>query len=426
MVKVKQRAKKGSISVRKKANGFEARVTLEIEGMQGMRLTRFSAISESDARIKLGETIAEAYLKYGRQRGFTDEFIEQNCSNKMMKFKDFKNNEIREKAIAEANKTTLFKNVAKAWLDHRKRDTEIGNDRKLGKKTFNSYVYTTTKNLIPFFGEVDINNITRDEFQAHIDTIKGHKKAKEEVFIMKLIMEYAILRNWAKRNPIENIILPNKKKREISYLNTKEQDKWLDCIEKDGRQWALLLGTLLQTGMRPEEGCGLKWKAVDLKRQYLSVENAVKEIDLYDDNYKVIGHKIVDSDLKTEGSYRVIPINARLYTMLNKLKQDKKRMYRELGLKWDDNQYVFLNQNGGPYVSQRLGKKITQFIRQNKLEKVTVYGLRHSFATRCSEKGVPDVVLKELMGHSDSNTTKKYYIHVSLDRKIEEMKKAWK
>ena len=54
-----------------------------------------------------------------------------------------------------------------------------------------------------------------------------------------------------------------------------------------------------------------------------------------------------------------------------------------------------------------------------------MYGLRHSFATLCSERGVPDVVLKELMGHSDSSTTKKYYIHVTLTRKREEINKIW-
>lgn len=146
---------------------------------------------------------------------------------------------------------------------------------------------------------------------------------------------------------------------------------------------------------------------------------------MYDDNYKVIGHIRVDSDLKTKDSYRIIPINTRLVKMLEELKNKKKKEYRECGKIWTDDQYVFLNTKGGPFVSQRLGKKITQFIKNNDLDHITVYGLRHSFATRCSEMGVPDVVLKELMGHVDSNTTKKYYIHVSLERKIEEIQRVW-
>ena len=65
------------------------------------------------------------------------------------------------------------------------------------------------------------------------------------------------------------------------------------------------------------------------------------------------------------------------------------------------------------------------FIRKYNLEHMTVYGLRHSYATLCSTEGVPPEVLHILMGHSDFDTTRRYYIHISDARKQQEMLKLY-
>ncbi len=67
-----------------------------------------------------------------------------------------------------------------------------------------------------------------------------------------------------------------------------------------------------------------------------------------------------------------------------------------------------------------------KFIEKYNLEHMTPYGLRHSFASFCSEKGMDQLVLMKLMGHSDFNTTQKYYISISNKRKKLAMEKAYK
>lgn len=176
--------------------------------------------------------------------------------------------------------------------------------------------------------------------------------------------------------------------------------------------------------MRPEEGCGLKWKCVSFDDNLLVVENAYKDVTIYDDDMNIIGHKCQDGDLKTEESYRTISIAPRLRKMLINLKNDKIAMYEKEGKKWNESDYVFLNTTNGPYVPERLTTKMANFIRRYKLEHMTVYGLRHSFATLNSEKGMDKEVLREIMGHADFETTEFYYIFISDKRKQEEFKKA--
>lgn len=134
----------------------------------------------------------------------------------------------------------------------------------------------------------------------------------------------------------------------------------------------------------------------------------------------IIGHKFQDGDLKTEESYRNIPISERLKSMLLNLKKEKQEMYKKEGKQWNESDYVFLNQLAQPYTPERLPRKMTEFIKKYKLEHMTVYGFRHSFATLMSEKGMDREVLRELMGHSEFETTDFYYIHISEERKKKE------
>lgn len=72
------------------------------------------------------------------------------------------------------------------------------------------------------------------------------------------------------------------------------------------------------------------------------------------------------------------------------------------------------------YVPERLTIKMANFIHRYKLEHMSIYGLRHSFATLNSEKGMDKEVLRELMGHAEFETTDFYYIHISEERKKKE------
>lgn len=132
----------------------------------------------------------------------------------------------------------------------------------------------------------------------------------------------------------------------------------------------------------------------------------------------------MDGDLKTEESYRNIPISLRLRTMLLNLKKEKQEKYKAENKKWDESDYVFLNQLQQPYTPERLPRKMTEFIKKYNLEHMTVYGFRHSFATLMSEKGMDREVLRELMGHAEFETTDFYYIHISEERKRKEYQRV--
>lgn len=164
---------------------------------------------------------------------------------------------------------------------------------------------------------------------------------------------------------------------------------------------------------------------MDFDKDIVHINNAYKDWIIYDDNMVKIGHKRGDGELKTSESYRDVPMHPRLKRLLLMIKAMRMEEYQKQGKKWDDNDYIFLNQNGEPFIPADLTDKMPKFIKKYKLEHLTVYGLRHSFATLCSTLGMPPEVLHVIMGHSDFDTTRKYYIHITIERKRNEMIKMY-
>ena len=148
-------------------------------------------------------------------------------------------------------------------------------------------------------------------------------------------------------------------------------------------------------------------------------------VHIRNDNMVKIGNRRGDGDLKTSESYRDIPMHPRLKRLLLMIKTQRIAEYQQKGKKLDEDEYIFLNEDERPYVSENLTNKMPKFIKKYKLEHLTTYGLRHSFATLCSTLGMPPEVLHVIMGHADFDTTRKYYIHITGERKKNEMMKMY-
>lgn len=162
-----------------------------------------------------------------------------------------------------------------------------------------------------------------------------------------------------------------------------------------------------------------------MDRNIIQIRKAYKEVSVYDNNLKKKCNKKILDDLKTPQSVRDVPLHPRLKKLLLKIKSERIMEYQKVGKTLYEDDFIFLNENGEPFVAERLTNKMPTFIRKYNLEHMTVYGLRHSFATLCSAEGMPPEVLHILMGHSDFDTTRRYYIHISEARKQQEMLKLY-
>lgn len=89
---------------------------------------------------------------------------------------------------------------------------------------------------------------------------------------------------------------------------------------------------------------------------------------------------------------------------------------------------VFTNQYGRPINRDRFKRGIDEIVKTiNKngisFGHITPHTFRHSFATRCLERGMQPKTLQMILGHNDFSTTMDIYAHVLPNTKTSEMQK---
>lgn len=440
--KEKNRTKKGEVSIRDKKNGKEARVTLQlnIPGAPNPRISKYGA-NEDIARKRLAEAILLKYIELQKNKEFANiQVFSPECQMELNKFDEYmecvRNNQLKANGEREIKKDEVKYPISlyvEKMIKQKKKQSEtkgVKKKKKISPKTVTYYWRTAKTQVLPHFGNLDATTITQEQIEEHFEELDYSTKYLKDIkLVLKLSLDLVVKEKLRPDNPAEKIEISKDKKSlgiEIEHLEQDRQEVWLDIFEQDKRQWVYLFESILLTGARPEEACGFKWCAMDFEKDIVHINNAYKDIIVYDDNLNKIGHTRGDGNLKTAESLRDLPMHPRLKRILLQIKASRMEEYQKLGRKWDENGYVFLNENGRPFVSENLTNKMPQFIKKYKLEHLTTYGLRHSFATLCSTLGMPPEVLHVIMGHADFDTTRKYYIHITEERKRNEMLKLYR
>lgn len=425
---------KGTVTVRKRGNSFEARIRLELKNkMKGVdgnpRLSR-SALTEELARKRLAELIINTFLIKQNHELIEESIFSEDCEENLNTFTEYRKAKEDVTLHRGINSCINFADFAIIWLNYKKEYVNPTTGKKISPKTVETYAYTLKKHIKGNFSQYTVPEITKEVVENYVsDLRKTYPRAAKDVFLMiRQVLQYAKKKKLIKEIPEFELKFSKKKrskKTKLVYLPGDRQAIWLDLLEKDGRSFCKLFATLLQSGMRPEEGCGLLLSNILFDKDMLYVGNAHKDTTIYDYEFNIIGHEYIDDELKTDESYREIPISTRLKKMLQEIYNERKELREKEHKKFDPSkEYVFLNTIGTPYLPERLDKKLKSIIKKYGLEHMTVYGFRHSFATLMSENGMDKEVLRDIMGHADFETTEFYYIFISDKRKHKELKKA--
>jgi len=122
-------------------------------------------------------------------------------------------------------------------------------------------------------------------------------------------------------------------------------------------------------GLRRNEILNLKWKNINLKQGYITVEES------------------------KNNESRNVPINELLMQRLKSIKNN-------------ESEFLLSHENGEPFKSVK--KAFHGALKRSGIEKCTLHDLRHTFGTMLGMAGVDIATIKELMGHKDVKMTMRY------------------
>lgn len=225
-----------------------------------------------------------------------------------------------------------------------------------------------------------------------------------------------VLKNYAKM-----VKLPkSQENKEIIILTKEQQEKLLETIK--GHDLELLYIIALGTGMRKGEIRGLKWSDVDFIKGEITVNRTISNIAIYE-NDEIVGWKQIEQTPKTKNSLRTIPLPKNILTKLKKYKKEQNEHILYMGDAYNNNDYVFPNVKGELIDEKTPGRRLNTILKHIGIKPIKFHALRHTYATRLFEAGVPPKTVQHLMGHSDITTTMNIYTHVMKNEKLEAVEK---
>lgn len=336
-----------------------------------------------------------------------------------------------------------FLDLCVDWLKSQFERTKksVEDEDYLNISTLEGYNKVLRDTLFPFLETNqqydNIVSFTEPVIDQLLVTINCKDTKRILLIALKSIFEYSKRNGYISFNPIANKKLKRKKKikKEFEFIEEENRAIWIDCMIKEinsekfeHTDATLAFLCILLHGPRPEEACGTRWMDFSLKECDYHIQNAYKKIPVYDEEtMKRVSWKKGNDVLKTIESNRHLSLDPLFKQLLlvHRIKQIYK--YRKKGKKWSEKEYVFQNTYGDPFTSDILSRNFNRFCKRNpQLKHMTIYGLRHSFATHCRNLGMEPEILSQLMGHTEYQTTQKYYIHISSKQKKEALQNVQK
>lgn len=176
----------------------------------------------------------------------------------------------------------------------------------------------------------------------------------------------------------------------------------------------LYLGILLSlySGLRIGEVCALRWGDYEPDRGTILVERTMMRIQETDREQIEKGQpktKLLIDSPKSACSVRTIPLPSFLNEYL--------RLRRK-----DDSCYILTGTKD--YLEPRnYYRKYQKIMDECGLGGYNYHALRHTFATRCVEKGFDVKSLSEILGHADVAITLRRYVHPTMEMKRAQMER---
>ena len=273
--------------------------------------------------------------------------------------------------VVDANGSTTIGDWLEKWLQLYKvgkvKDTTVDKLRSLIK----SFEAISGKQLV---------KITSLELQNFFNGVEHPRKREQMYVTLKDAFTKAYKNRLIKYNPFDVVeVAKAKKKRKARALTHEEETVFVQACKQ---HW---LGNLylmcLYQGLRLGEALALTVDDVDRDKRLITISKAI------DGQSRL-------STTKTESSNRTIPLFQRTLDILPNKRE---------GRLFDDSTRKYYQ------------KCMSTICADLGIEGISIHSLRHTFATRCAEAGVPPKVVQQWLGHSTLEMTMNVYTHVNRD-----------
>ena len=305
----------------------------------------------------------------------------------------------------------------KYWMKNFKKDLSPNTIRNYRERYYNNIQQYIGGMLLPDVKAMHCQQILND-MQTHYSISTVY----QAYICIGAMFKSALLNDLITKHPLDAVNFKAKKIRKpIRVLTIDEQKLFVQYADKNhnAKQFRLLL----QTGLRTGELIGLTWDNFSIKDRTLTIDKSMEY--RHDDGYWRAGPP------KTLAGYRTIPLTDEAFDILYELYQKKGTrkesmtltqvltftdprtgLIREVPMR----NLIFINfRTGEPIKNSTYDTNLYKICDKAGIKPFCMHALRHTFATRCIERGVNPKSLQKILGHAQLSTTMDTYVHVTDD-----------
>jgi len=243
--------------------------------------------------------------------------------------------------------------------------------------------YTAVINIIrPFLIKKNINKLSQlspslfEDFKRERKNNVKTTTLNNNIRMIKAMLNVAVKWGYIKENPVKDTKYLEITDSEPIRILTKEEIKRF--LSNCPKRYYLIFYTFLVTGMRKGELCNLEWSDIDFDKKIIYIRKK--------------------KDFLPKSKERQIPMNSRLYEILNKIKKKDGFVFPDAG---------------GKYPKNKPRRKMIKIAKRSGIKGLTrLHSLRHTFASHLVMGGVDLVTVQKLLGHADIQTTM-IYAHIT-------------
>lgn len=274
--------------------------------------------------------------------------------------------------------------------------------------TYSTYRFVIQRHISPALGAVPAPRLTDADISGFMTMICAESSGLSDATVRMIACVLRSALEFAQRRGVdvspELCCVPKKQARpNIPVLTEEERTKLLAQLGPcpEGKDLGVLLS--LKTGLRVGEVCALKWGDISFGEGALYVRRTVQRITTVDGSTR-----LYFGDPKSADSRREVPLSP----SMRKVLQARRRA---------EDVYVVSGHTDRTVEPRTMQRHFKTVLRRAGIRDLNFHALRHTFATRCIERGFDVKSLSMVMGHADVKTTLNIYVHPSSERLREMM-----
>ena len=274
----------------------------------------------------------------------------------------------------------------------------------LKRSTLARYTYVLKHYILPVFGAVLLSQLTANQISEFLRRLQKNglsgKSARDVGVLLKSILRYS-----AKKldcpSPGMTVELPAYRRKQIDIFYPDEIQRLAQMIMDEPTTTGIGILLTLNTGLRLGELCALQYKDIDLRNGVVHVRKTVQRIRSGDRTSLMV------LPPKSDSARRTIPLPGDMAALLQKLVQSHP----------NGENYLLTGKNV-PMEPRTMQYQYRALLKAAGIPYRNFHTLRHTYASRCVERGIDVKSLSEMLGHADVRTTLQVYVHSSLEHKM--------